>query len=306
MSTSGAKVLALDMGGTKLIAGIGHADGEITRMIVVPTPSDDGASAVLDRALEMARDCWVAERDAGGECGAVGVSTMGLTRDSHVELAPNVRGWEALRIREAVEAAFPEHPVIIGNDVKVATRAEMTWGALRDVQDGLYLNLGTGIAAGIVVDGRLLEGAHEAAGEVGYTLAGDGFEQRDMAREGVAPFEGFFGGGGVARRLTGTELPGTVAEIVAREQTDPGAQAFLRELWTGIAVLSANLCSALDPSVLVIGGGYVRSPSGLLARVQEILERAVPFPPKLLTARFGADASLRGAVAIALTGVGAA
>ena len=174
--------------------------------------------------------------------------------------------------------------MIIGNDVKVAARAEMAWGALRGVDDGLYLNLGTGIAAGIVADGRLLDGAHGAAGEVGYTLFGDRLGGDHLARDGVAPFEDWFGGAGAARRLDETELPGTVAEVVAREGVDPSAREFLSELWTGI----------------VIGGGYVRGASGLLARMREVVERAVPFPPAIVTARFGADASLRGAAAVAL------
>jgi glucokinase len=120
-----------------------------------------------------------------------------------------------------------------------------------------------------------------------------------MAVEGVAPLEEWFGGGGVARRLAATHLPPTVAELVERVE-DPAARAFLDELWTGIAVAAANLCIAVDPSVLVVGGGYVRGESGLLDRVGEIVGRAVPYPPEVVQARFGADASLRGAVAAAI------
>jgi glucokinase len=94
-----------------------------------------------------------------------------------------------------------------------------------------------------------------------------------------------------------------VAELVQR-RNDPEARAFLDELWAGIAVAAANLCIAADPSVLVVGGGYVRGESGLLDRVREIVGRAVPYPPEVVHARFGADASLRGAVAAALAVTG--
>ncbi len=290
-------MLALDIGGTKLSAGIGTADGEVRRQAAEPTRGSEGARVVLQRAVALARHCYEAELADGGEIVAVGVSTMGYTRPAHVELAPNVPGWESLAIPGELAAAFPDHAVVIGNDVKLAARAEMEWGALRGVQEGVYLNLGTGIAAGIVSGGRLVDGAHGAAGEIGYTLHRGQPEPR-MAAEGAVPLEEWFGGGGVARRLAATPLPPTVAELVQRAD-DPDARAFLDELWTGIAVAAANLCIAADPSTLVVGGGYVRGESGLLDRVREIVGRAVPYPPEVVHARFGADASLRGAVAVA-------
>ena len=302
MTVQDARVVALDIGGTKLSAGIGAADGEVSRQVIEPTRGDDGATVVLQRALALARRCYEAELDAGGRVAVIGVSTMGYTRETHVELSPNVPGWEGLAIREAVTAAFPDHAVVIGNDVKLAARAEMAWGALRDVRDGIYLNLGTGIAAGIVSGARLMGGAHGAAGEIGYTLFRGTPEPR-MAADGAAPLEEWYGGGGAARRLATTQLPPTVAELVV--SGDPAAREFLDELWSGIAVAAANLCIATDPSVLVVGGGYVRGESELLARLRATVERAVPYPPAVVAARFGADASLRGAVALALDAVGA-
>ncbi len=301
MAAPDAGVLALDIGGTKLSVGIGAADGEVRRQEIESTRGSEGASAVLARAVALAHRCYAAEREAGGRIAAVGVSTMGLTRPTHVELSPNVPGWERLRIRDVLAEAFPGQLIVIGNDVKLAAQAEITWGALRGVEEGVYLNLGTGIAAGIVSGGRLLEGAHGAAGEIGYTLF-RGVPEGQMAAEGAAPLEEWYGGAGVARRLATTQLPGSVADLVAGH-ADPAASQFLEELWTGIAVAAANLCITADPSMLVVGGGYVRGESGLLDRLREVVKRAVPYPPEVVPARFGAEASLRGAVAIALAAV---
>lgn len=146
----GSSVLAVDIGGTKLAVGVGAADGEIRRQLSEPTRAAEGAAAALDRAIALARDCLEAELAAGGTVDAVGVSTMGYTFTTHVELAPNVPGWDQLRIPEALEAAFPGLPVAIANDVRLAAQAELSWGALREAQNGIYLNLGSGIAAGIV------------------------------------------------------------------------------------------------------------------------------------------------------------
>ncbi len=304
MTPSGA-ALALDIGGTKLAAGVGTADGELTRRVDEPTLASEGATTVLARAIALARQCLDEELGAGGRIDGFGVSTMGLTRRTHVELAPNVPGWEQLRLPEAFTTAFPQLSVVVGNDVKAAAQAEIAWGSLRDVSDGIYLSLGTGVAAGIVSEGRLVAGAHGAAGEVGYTLFRGRLEAR-MAADGGVPFEEWYGGAGVARRLAGTGLPPSVADLAARRGGDPAAQAFLDELWNGIAVLAANLCVAFDPAVLSLGGGYLREDSGLLERVREFVGDAVPYPPAVVRARFGADASLRGAVALALGAVGGA
>lgn len=303
MTPTGVGVLALDIGGTKLAAGVGTADGELRREVTEPTLASEGADTVLARAIALARRCHDEELAEGGRIGGVGVSTMGLTRPSHVELAPNVPGWEQLRLPEAFTAAFPGLPVAIGNDVKAATQAEMAWGSLKDVGDGIYLNLGTGIAAGIVSGGQLMVGAHGAAGEVGYSLF-RGLPEARMAADGGLPFEEWFGGAGVARRLAGTGLPPSVADLSASRGEDPAAHAFLGELWSGIAVLAANLCIFFDPTVLSLGGGYVRGDSGLLERVRELVSGAVPYPPDVVRARYGADASLRGAAALALAAAG--
>jgi glucokinase len=290
------------MGATKLAAGIGGADGEITRFAEAPTRASEGAETVLGRALELAKGVRNADLAAGGSIDAIGVSTMGYTHETHVELATNVPGWTELRIPAAVERTFPDLPATIGNDVHAAAKAEMAWGSLRDVSDGIYFNLGSGISAGIICGGQFVNGANGAAGEVGYSLFRGRPEER-MAADGVGPFEAWFGGTGAARRLATTALPGSVAEVLALKG-DSAADAFIDELFTGIAVMVANLCSSLNPSLVSLGGGYMRGASGVLERISELVAQAVPYPPAVVRARFGADASLRGAVAIALAGAG--
>jgi glucokinase len=302
--TPAGSILALDMGATKLAAGIGHADGEMSRIATAPTRADEGAESVLVRALELAQRVRTEATAEGEQIEAIGVSSMGYTYEDRVELATNVPGWTGLRIPEATRKAFPDLPVTIGNDVHVAAQAEMAWGSLQNVSDAIYLNLGSGISAGFICGGRFLTGADGAAGEVGYTLFRGQPEDR-MAADGIGPFEAWFGGTGAARRLADAGLPASVAETYAQSHTNPIARQFIDELWTGIAVMTANLCIALNSSVVALGGGYVRGDSGVLERITELLGQAVPYPPQVVRARFGADASLRGAVALALAGAGA-
>ncbi|MGO9962723.1 MAG: ROK family protein [Acidimicrobiales bacterium] len=293
-------VVALDIGGTKIASAIGGADGELRRWRTLPTEAERGAERVLQSAIALANDVLREEQENGGEVSAIGVSTMGLTRVDHVDLAPNVPGWGDLTIPAAVERAFPTLPAAFGNDVKLAALAELTWGALTDVASGVYLNLGTGVAATLVVGGQVVEGAHGAAGEIGYWLT-DGSATSRMAADGAVPTEEALGGRGVARQTTelfGREIE--VAELVVRAEHDPRADLLLQHVWDRIGTLVANLAIVCDPEVLVLGGGYVRSERFPIDAIAGLVARAVPYPPEVVRARFAGDASLHGAVAVAL------
>lgn len=286
--------LALDIGGTKLAAAIVSGDGELRGLRTAQTGAD--AADALDRGIGLARQLL------DGEVDSVGVSTMGITRPDRVLLAPTVTGWAGLRIPERVRAGFGGLPVTIVNDVKAATLAELAWGELRGVSEGIYLNLGTGVAAGLVVGGHLVSGAHEAAGEFGYvapTVAELG-EQAEVS--GLAgPVEERIGGRGAARAAS-AELgePVSVADLFRRASAEPRVARVLDRLLDEIGLWAGNLAAVLDPEVVVLGGGLARSADVLLGRVRSMVGRIAPFPPRIVAARFGASAALAGAGAAAL------
>src|SRR6266498_2937590 len=268
-------LLGFDFGGTKLALALAGADGRIEATRTLPTPTGQGAGTALARALETAHDFLTAEH---ARACAVGVSTMGITHEDHVELAPNVPGWQQLRLPQRVRESFTPAPVAVGNDVKAAALAELTWGELRGVDSGIYVNLGTGVAATLVLSGRVVEGAHGAAGEIGYWLRSR--TPVAGARDGHAPLEEYVGGGGTA----------------ARARAELGVA---RDLYDEIAVHVTNLAIAFDPQRVVLGGGYTRTREPLVTAVRERLRRYVPYPPELRLAHFGADAGIAGAIALA-------
>ncbi len=298
--------LALDIGGTKLAAAVGDASGLLRRCRTEPTCASAGAEEVLRRALTLAGEVLDEEERAGGGVRALGVSTIGITGEAGTELAPNVPGWEKLRLPDALRGAFPGLLLAIDNDVRAATLAELTWGALAGTDVGVYLNLGTGTAAGLVVGGRIVRGSHGAAGEVGYSLV-TGWQKERLAAEGAALAEERLGGRGVAERAEerfGTKLG--LPELLERAEHDQDVAAFVEELWDDLSQLAANLVIALDPEVLVLGGGYVRSETPLVARLTSVVGRAAPFPPRIEISRYRGDASLYGAVALAASADGGA
>jgi glucokinase len=286
---SGDRVLGIDFGGTKVAlatAETGAAAGPLTRLRL---PTTGSAEQVVRRSLEAARGLVAAPV-------AVGVSTIGVVRGDRIRLAPNVPGWEGMELPRILRDEYGETPVTIDNDANAAAAAELRWGALRGVDVGLYVNLGTGLAAALVVGGRVVGGAHGAAGEIGYLLDPT---TDDCYADGHAPLEELVSGGALASQ--GSALVGR--RIAAAElftlAGDPRVDALIDGALRRLAQTVANLCITLDPELVVVGGGMMGAADLILPRIAAVLSRAVPFPPRLVPARFVDDAPLLGALALA-------
>jgi glucokinase len=189
------------------------------------------------------------------------------------------------------------------NDVKAAALAEATAGALTGVRSGIFVNLGTGLAAAIVIDGVVLDGAHGAAGEIAYQLPGSGPsgpEQTLVYADGHAPLEELVSGEAIARRASavlGRQVSAPEAFAIGKE--DPGVRAVVDDAVEALGIQIANLSIALDPERVVLGGGLMRQSSAFLPRIATILDRMVPFPPEIQLASLPDDAALAGALVIA-------
>lgn len=290
-------LVGFDFGGTKLSITLADRSGSSVSGDVLPTLADEGAEQAVRRAIASAQGLLA---DRAAVAVGVGVATMGVTHRDHVELAPNVPGWGRLALPSMLDEAFAPAPVSIANDVKAAAVAELTWGELRGVDTGIYLNLGTGIAAALVVGGAVLEGAHGASGEIGYWTR----SRADLtgAAEGRAPLEEYVGGSGVQRRARKELGMDGGVSAVARLET-PTARAFLDDLYAEIALHTANLAIAVDPERVVVGGGYARGSGSVIQAIRARLDAFVPYPPELRVAAFGADAGSAGAVALAMAAV---
>lgn len=287
------RVLAIDFGGTKIAlatAAVGSPDGRPEGTVRLETLGVAGASQAVRRTFDAARALLSGPA-------AVGVSTFGVLRDDRVRLAPNVPGWDGLELPALLRAEFGDVPVAIDNDVKAGAAAELRWGALRGVDVGLYVNLGTGLASALVAGGRVLAGAHGAAGEIAYLRDTDADPH---FADGRAPLEDTVSGAALGRR--GSELlgrPVSAAELFTL-RAEPGVAELLDETIETLSRTVANLCVTLDPERVVLGGGMMGAAEHIVPRVAEVLRRSVPFPPDLVTARFVDDAPLVGALALAL------
>jgi glucokinase len=294
-------VLGLDFGGTKIAAAVCDQAGNKLASTVVPSHGDRGARVSFDHGIETAREL-LRTTAPDAPLAAVGAATFGIPFEDRVELAPAIKGWGSLQFGRELRAAFPGAPMRMATDAKAAARAESRWGALADHDPGVYLNLGTGLAAAIVTEGRVLAGHHGAAGEIGYSLrehadVGLGAGRRVMLEDMVS---------GLALRRRAARLGRVMnaADVFAAAAGDPLMDDLVTVFVRELAFHLVNLAILIDPSRIAVGGGMVRSWDRIEPELAGALAQAVPYPPELVLAHFPHDAPLLGAVALAVDAAG--
>jgi predicted NBD/HSP70 family sugar kinase/biotin operon repressor len=211
-------------------------------------------------------------------------------------------GWAGTSPQERMEELL-ELPVRVGNDANLGALAEFTWGAGRGSCSVVYLKLATGIGAGIVIDGRLFEGAGGTAGEIGHTTID---ETGDICRCGNRGcLETYAGAAAIASLLSrsfGEELD--PEQVVSRAgDGDPGCRRALADAGRHIGVAVANLCNLVNPERIVVGGSMGHAGALLLDPLTESVRlRAIPSAAdvEIVPGELGERAELLGAVALVL------
>jgi glucokinase len=284
----GRGVVAVDVGGTTIKVGV-LTDGGPTAMHRVPTAAGDGPDAVLDRIVAITTEAVDRAAVDRIDIAAVGVVVPGIVDEAAGigRLAVNL-GWRDVPLRERLVKRLGS-AVVVGHDVRAGALAESWWGAAAGQSSALFVPIGTGIAAALVVAGEILSGAAFQAGEIGQVQVGGG------TLETVAS------GRSIAERYAAVAPSATAVsatDVVERaEQGDELAAAVWQEALASLADVLAVGVAMLDPAVIVIGGGMSRAGAALLGPLRAGLTARLPWrpPPALATARFGDEAGWVGA-----------
>lgn len=297
-------VVGIDFGGTKIEVALADARGAVLERVRLETRADQGPDQALDRAVAAARRLERLSLQAHGMAvGAYAAVSPGVIQNDRILLAPNLPGWERIALARRLEHALDAEKVAICNDVRAGALAELRFGALRGVDPGVYVSLGTGVAAALTIGGDVVAGAHRAAGEIGYVDPGGA--GAGAAAEGRAPLEEVVGGKALGERASDLLGVGLTAEALFLRQ-DAAAQRIVRAALGALAVAISNIAVFVDPERIVVGGGMMASADTIMPILTAHLARAVPFPPQVAVAHFVEDASLYGAVALALDHLDAA
>lgn len=290
-----ALTLGFDIGGTKVAGAIADLRGRILAELTEPTAQDNALALVsqLDRMAgamcEMADMPRFRLRRA-----AIGVPAAVHPQDFTLSLAGNLPGLEGGHLRTALENALGLD-VLIDNDVNLALLAEVSQGAARGRSNVAFLALGTGIGGALMIDGRLLRGAHGGAGEMGY------MPLWQMEAPGMAALEDRVGEAGIRRAYVaaGGSDGSSVRDIfAAAEANEAIALETLDAIGAQVARALLVVLALVDPDCVVFGGSIGARPE-FIARVGRHVANAWMRPIHIARSSSGGRAGLIGALELA-------
>jgi glucokinase len=312
--------IGVDVGGTKIAAGVVDDRGQIRRKVRISTPATT-AESVEDGIVQAVLELVALERGAGHQVAAVGVAAPGFVdaQRSTLRFTPNLP--MADRPLRATLGPRIGLPVVVENDASAAAWGEFRFGGGRGVSDVVLLTVGTGLGGGVVLDGRLLRGAFGIAGEFGHVRIVPGGLPCGCGNRGC--WEQYVSGRALIRQarelarvdreraarmldLAGgdpQEIAGAMVTQAAWE-ADLAAGELLAELgrWLGEGI--ADIANVLDPAAVVIGGGVSEAGDLLLEPARkafgETLSAGAHRPHLAIrAAELGIDAGLIGVADLA-------
>ncbi|GAA1149353.1 ROK family protein [Kribbella jejuensis] len=327
-------VLALDVGGTKLAAGVVARDGTIQSYCQIETAVGEGPTAVVKRLLDLGEQAaieagWSGRGSAGAvEAGgssrgaaevplaAVGVGCGGpLDPATGVILGPpGLPGWDAVPLGALVAERFGL-PTYVENDATAAALGEYRWSGW-GVENLVYLTVSTGFGGGIVASGKLFQGAARQGGELGHVVVDWQGRQCGCGARGCA--EAYVSGTSIARRaaeaVAGSDSTLAGLAITAKDVADharagdPIARAVWDETTAMLGRMVAVIINVCEPELVVLGGGVTRAGAQLLDPVREAALRQA-MPPAaaacdVVLSRHGEAVGVLGAAAIAYERLG--
>ena len=308
--------IGIDVGGTKIAAGVVGTDGKIGARTHRDTPAnsvDDTAAAICDAAAEL-----IAEH----EVEAVGIGAAGFVSSdrSTVLFAPNL-AWRdeplGMRVADVLKV-----PVVVENDANAAAWGEFAFGAARHVEHMVCITVGTGIGGGVVIGGELLRGANGVAAELGHMRVVPGGHRCGCGARGC--IEQYASGSALVREGRAQAESGSLAAAQmlsvcgitdpalltgpmitkAAAGGDPCAMELFDDLGRWLGEGLASIATLFDPAMIVVGGGVSAAGDLLLKSATVAFERNLPAKanrphPTFGLAQLGNDAGIIGAADLA-------
>lgn len=266
-----AYVLGLDIGGTKLAAGVVDRAGQVQSFVVASTLADEGPERGLDRLFELGRTAVAESGRDWAEIGAVGIGCGGpLDAARGLLIAPpHLPGWRNVPLTALAERAFGV-PAVLENDATAAAAAEHLYGAGTGVRNMVYLTISTGVGGGIVLDGKVHRGTTGNGGELGHvTVDCGGRPCRGCGRRGC--LEAYVSGTSIAERAhealkqspeqsslsaVGESLKASDVATAA-SAGDPVAVVVWEETIDALVSGLTSIVNVFEPELVVLGGGVV-------------------------------------------------
>ncbi|MCL5996306.1 MAG: ROK family protein [Chloroflexi bacterium] len=317
--------IGVDLGGTKILAGVVAEDGSVVGAAKKRTQAEDGPEAVLKRIVKTMEEAVGTAGVSVADITAIGMGAPGVidTARSVVVSATNMPGWTNIDVGK-VFRQWHDVPNLISNDVRVATFGEQLAGVGRGVKNFIAVFVGTGIGGGIVVDGQIYVGGRGSAGEIGHmiVLADGPFAVGGSVRGSI---EAVASRAAIERDLRAamaagreTILPQLIPDmnvkftssILARavDKGDALTMQILQRAAHYLGLHAASLINAFDPEMLIYGGGVIEAlGEWMLAPIRNVakqysLNKVNLDKVRVVESKLGASAGVVGAALMARRG----
>lgn len=301
--------IGIDIGGTKISAGVVDSSGNLIESSKCSTPAKGGKELILS-VVNL-----IKELNKKHEIKGIGISLAALISSDFETIvgAPNIANLSKLNFVHEIKAEF-KLPMVIENDANSAMWAEFKFGNAKGLNPVMFFIIGTGVGGGLVIDGKLFKGANGVGAEFGHMCVVPSGLLCGCGSKGC--IEQYASGGALIRyanevllanadkseELLGFgvgKLTGSTLMKAAKAGNELALAAFSKQAdWLGLACASYSLI--IDPEAIIIGGGVADAGELFLAPVRESMRKYMPFgeshvPPKIIAAKFGNDAGLIGA-----------
>ena len=305
--------IGIDVGGTNVKIALVNEQGNIIYSNSIPTRAEMGYEYTINNMKEAISELIKETKSEAKSIEGIGFGFPGQIdyQKGIVRLAPNIPGWVDVPIAEIIEKEFGI-PTRVDNDVRCAALGELNYGAGIGCENLICITVGTGIGSGLIINGKLVRGASNAAGEIGHIkldmtggpLCGCGdrgcLEAFASGPSIVAMAEEYIKGGKSTkyRELANPDItPYIVSE--AAKQGDPVAKRIFTIVGEYIGIGLASVVNLLNPEKIIIGGGVAAAGDLLLNPIKEsLIKRAMPIAGsavEIVPAQLGNSAGVIGA-----------
>lgn len=317
----GAPILAVDIGGTKIMTALFSADIKMLSKDVCPTLPDEGVKPVIERLCSAIQSMLEGNNLKASQLGGIGIACAGgidSDRGVVVTPSPNMPNWVDIPLADIIRERFKIGTFVV-NDATAAALGEHRSGAGRGVNHLVLLTLGTGIGGGIITNGELYLGAVGAAAEMGHMTVDDNGPKCGCGNTGC--LEMLASGRAVERdaaervgrgersslsEMAGGKTENITAEMVgkAAENGDPLALDVLSRASYYLGIGMVNVVNIFSPEMIVLGGGMAELDDLFIGPGKKMVaERAFPVSSRIVrivTAQLGNEAGVYGAAVFAL------
>ena len=305
--------IGIDIGGTGIQAGVVNEEGQIIYRNECVTDTNGGFEKIIEDINIMVRSMIEVNNKSINDIKSIGCGVPGFINKKGQASCVNL-GWKEVDFIDTLQAKFPEVKVFADNDATVAALAEAKAGSMKGCNTGVMYTLGTGVGGGIIINGKVFNGAHNMASELGHVIIDSNYFDCNCGNNGC--LETFCSATAIIKyatklieegreskilELAGNDMKNINAKNVfdAYREKDEVAIETIDRFKLYLAKAIAGMINTLDPEVISLGGGVSRAKDIILDGLEDMIRNYVAYKneeiTKVVIATLGADAGIVGA-----------